>query len=345
MSIRPGPRNALTDVAGVLVGHSGGARLASGVTAIVFERPAIASVDVRGGGPGARETELLAPERTVQRIDAVTLSGGSAFGLEAAAGAMAALAEAGRGFEIGAARVPIVPGAILFDLLNGGDQDWGRFAPYRELGWAAAGAASADVALGSVGAGLGARTATLKGGLGSASAVVEELGVTVGAIAAVNALGSATVGEGPHFWAAPFEFGDEFGGLGPAPAVGEDAWFPAAKPMAGGHTTLALVATDAVLSKAEAKAIAIMAQDGLARALIPAHAPLDGDIVFAAATERVDIAGERVAGLSLIGHVAAMTLARAIARGVYEATPLRFAGAQPTWRERFGALLPAQHRR
>lgn len=335
-SLRLGPRNALTDVAGVLVGNADDLALGSGVTAIVFEAPAVASVDVRGGGPGTRETDLLAPERTVQRIDAVVLSGGSAFGLDAAAGVMAALAEQGRGFAVGPARVPIVPGAILFDLTNGGDKTWGRFPPYRDLGYEAARAASRLFALGSVGAGTGARTAGLKGGLGSASSVLSGLNVTVGALVAVNALGSATVGEGPHFWAAPFEIDGEFGGLGSPAEVAPGAWFPDAKPMAGGHTTIALVATDAALTKSEAKALAVMAQDGLSRALVPCHTPLDGDVVFSAATGLREISGDRLAALSLIGHVASLTLARAVARGVFEATRLPFEGAQPSWRDRFG---------
>jgi L-aminopeptidase/D-esterase-like protein len=336
MILIPGPRNAITDVAGLLVGHADDARLASGVTAIVFDAPATASVDVRGGGPGTRETDLLAPERTVQAVDAICLSGGSVFGLDAAGGVVAALAEQGRGFVVGPARVPIVPAAILFDLINGGDKDWGRFAPYRELGYAAVQAVSSDCALGSVGAGLGARTANLKGGLGSASAVATDLGVTVGALAAVNALGSATVGDGPHFWAAPFEIGAEFGGLGPAPAVSPEALFPPAKPLAGANTTLAVVATDAIVTKAEAKMLAVMTQDGLARALVPCHTPLDGDVVFSAATGRVTLPEDRLAALSAIGYVMAMTLARAVARGVYEAQALPFRAAQPSWKQRHG---------
>lgn len=336
-TLRPGPLNAITDVAGVRVGHADDAALASGVTAIVFDAPAIASVDVRGGAPGTRETDLLAPERTIQRVDAVSFSGGSAFGLDAAAGVMAALAEAGRGFAVGHARIPIVPGAILFDLTNGGDKRWGRYPPYRELGFdAASRAAGAAVPLGSAGAGMGARTANLKGGVGSASSVIGEHGVTIGAIAAVNALGSATVGDSAHFWAAPFEIDAEFGALGPALSVEPSDLFATAKPP-GGNTTLALVATDAVLTKAEARMMAVMAQDGLARALVPIHTPFDGDVVFAAATERVVIEGDRAAALGLIGHVAALTLARAIARGVFEASRLPFANAQISWCERFGA--------
>jgi L-aminopeptidase/D-esterase-like protein len=206
-------RNLITDVAGLKVGHADDARLASGVTAIVFDEPAVASADVRGGAPGTREIDLLQPEQTVERIDAIVLSGGSAFGLDAPGGVQAFLREQGRGFAVGSALVPIVPGAILFDLNNGGDKDWGRYPPYRELGYAAAAAAGHDFALGTHGAGFGANTVNLKGGLGSASGETRD-GTTVGAIVAVNAVGSVTIGDGPHFWAAPFEQGDEFGGRG-----------------------------------------------------------------------------------------------------------------------------------
>ena len=335
LEFRPGPRNALTDVAGVLVGHAHDHAVASGVTAIVFEEPAVASIDIGGGGPGVVDAALLEPERTVGRIDAISLSGGSAFGLQAAAGVMARLAETGRGFAVGPARVPIVPGAIVFDLLNGGDKEWGLYPPYRELGYEAAKAASRTFALGSVGAGLGATTATLKGGVGTASTALCGLGVTVGAIAAVNAFGSATVGDGPRFWAAPFELDAEFGGLGPEADVAAEALWPPRKLLAGANTTIAMVATDATLTKAEAKALASAAQDGLARALIPCHTPLDGDLVFAAATGRHEIEGDRIAALALIGHVAAMTLARAVARGVFEARSLPFPGSQTSWRDRF----------
>src|SRR6476469_7293433 len=206
-------RNLITDIPGIRVGHAEDAKLGSGVTAVIFDRPVTASVDVRGGGPGTRETALLDPAQTVEGIDAIVLSGGSAFGLDAASGVQAWLRERGRGFQVREARVPIVPAAILFDLLSGGDKNWGRYPPYRELGYEAAKHASADFALGSVGAGLGAKTAYLKGGIGSASAKTHA-GITVGAIAAANAAGSMTIGNTQHFWAAPFEQNAEFGGQG-----------------------------------------------------------------------------------------------------------------------------------
>lgn len=323
---------SLGDLSGVRVGHVTDASLCSGVTAIVFDQPCIASVAVLGGAPGGRDLELLGPAMTVERIDAIVLGGGSAFGLDAAGGVQAALREDGRGFQVAGQRVPLVPQAILFDLANGGDKTWGRFSPYREMGYAAARAAAAGpVALGSVGAGTGATTATVKGGFGCAGMVTAS-GHTVLALAAVNALGSPLIGEGPWFWAAPFEIGAEFGGLG-LPATFDAA---ATSLRVKGHgqpsTTIGLVATDAALTKAQAHRLAIMAHDGLARAVLPAHAPLDGDTVFSAATGARPLASPR--DLTELGHAATSVFARAVARGVFEATS--FPGGQAAWRDRFG---------
>jgi L-aminopeptidase/D-esterase-like protein len=328
-------RNLITDVAGILVGNADAARLASGVTTIVFDEPAVVSVDVRGGAPGTRETDLLEPHRTVERIDAVVLSGGSAFGLDAASGVQGFLREQGRGFAIGELRIPIVTGAVLFDMQNGGDKNWERFPPYRELGYAAAAAAGVEFALGTAGAGYGATTVKLKGGLGSASAVMRE-GHTVGALVAVNACGNVNVGDDRRFWAAPFEQSKEFGGLGFPDKVPPAALIPIAKGRPGENTTIAVVATDAALSKAQAKQFAVMAQDGLARAIYPAHTALDGDTVFAASTGRRPLR-QPVSELTELGAIAANTLARAVARGVYEARALPFAGALPSWRDKFGS--------
>jgi L-aminopeptidase/D-esterase-like protein len=330
-------RNLITDVAGVRVGNAEDARIASGVTVVVFDEPVIASIDVRGGGPGTRESALLDPAATVDHIDAIALSGGSAFGLDAASGLMTWLAERGRGFPVRSARVPIVPGAILFDLLNGGDKSWGRYPPYRELGYAAAAAAETSFALGSVGAGFGATTATLKGGLGSASATLR--GFAVGALAAVNAAGSATIGQGPWFWAAPYERDGEFGSRGMPSPPPSDALIFRTKGRIGESSALCVVACDAALTKTQARRLAIMAQDGLARGIRPAHTPLDGDVVFAAATGARPLA-DPVADLAELGTVAADVLARAIARGVYEAKALSFADALPSWRDRFGSSSP-----
>ncbi len=330
-------KNLLTDIAGVRVGHADDARLGSGVTAILFDKPAVASADIRGGGPGTRDSSLLDPVNTVDVVHGLALSGGSAFGIEAGGGVQAWLAEQGRGFAIGSALVPIVPGAVLFDLLNGGDKNWGRFPPYRDLGYAAAVNAGDSFALGSVGAGMGATTANLKGGLGSASAVTPS-GVRIAALAAVNAVGSVTMGDSAHFWTAAFEQNGEFGGRGMPATITPDML---AMRIKGGpaatsteNTTLAVVVTDAILTKAQAQRLAIMAQTGFAHAIYPVHAPLDGDIVFAAATGEKEI--DPLAGLTELGMLAGNVIARAIARGVYEATALPFAGALPTWRDRFG---------
>ena len=330
-------KNLITDIAGLRVGHADDARLASGVTAIVFDKPAVAAIDVRGGGPGTREDAALGLANTVDRIDGIALSGGSAFGLEAGGGVQAYLAERGRGFVVRDAVIPIVPGAICFDLLNGGDKAWGRFPPYRDLGYRAAAGAAVDFALGSVGAGLGASTATFKGGLGSASAKTPA-GVTVGALVVVNAVGSVTIGDGPWFWAAPFEQDNEFGGRGLPPSFSSDMLKLRIK---GGPTateaeatTLAVVATDAALTKPQAKRLAMIAQTGMARAIYPVHAPLDGDLLFAVATGEKPV--DPLVGLTELGMVAANALARAIARGVFHATALSFPGALPAWKDRFG---------
>ena len=332
--------NLLTDIAGVSVGHADDAALASGVTAILFDKPAVASIDVRGGGPGTREDALLDPVSTVDAIDAITLAGGSAFGLEAGGGVQAFLAERGRGFRIRDAVIPIVTGAICFDLINGGNKAWGRFSPYRDLGYAAAAAAGGSFALGSVGAGLGATTANFKGGLGSASTATRD-GVKVAAIAVVNAVGSVTVGDGPWFWAAPYEVDGEYGGRGMPGTFTPDMLRMRIKggadATAAESTTLVLVVTDAVLTKAQAKRLAIIAQTGMARAIYPVHAPLDGDVVFAAATGSRPI--DPLFGLTELGMVAANVVARAIARGVYTATALPFLGALPAWGDRFGSRL------
>lgn len=330
-------KNLLTDIAGVRVGHADDARLASGVTAVIFDTPAVAAIDVRGGGPGTRESAALDLANTVERIDALTLAGGSAFGLEAGGGVQAWLAEHGRGFRIREAVIPIVPGAICFDLLNGGDKAWGRFAPYRDLGYAAAAHAGADFALGSAGAGLGATTANFKGGIGSASASTPD-GVKVAALAVVNAVGTVTVGDGPWFWAAPFEIDGEYGGRGLPPSFTPQMLAMRIKGAAAAtsveNTTLAVVVTDAILTKPQAKRLAMIAQTGFARAIYPVHAPLDGDVVFAAATGEKPI--DPLVGLTELGMIAANAVARAIARGVYAATALPFPDALPAWKDRFG---------
>ncbi len=329
--MRPGPRNLITDVAGLAVGNAEDHDVRTGVTVLLGERPFTAAVHVMGGAPGTRETDLLAPDRLVQEADALVLAGGSAFGLDAASGVADALRAAGRGFAVGDQRVPIVPAAILFDLLNGGAKDWAE-NPYRGLGARALAAAGRDFALGTAGAGTGATTRGMKGGLGSASAVLEN-GLTVGALVAVNALGSVTVGGGREFWAAPWELDAEFGGFGLPPA------FPAAaeprpEKRPGAATTIAIVATDARLTRVETPRMATAAHDCMARAIVPSHTPFDGDLIFAAATGARPLA-DPVADLFLLGHAAASCLARAIARAVYLAEA-REGDVMPAWRARFG---------
>lgn len=324
-----GARNAITDVAGLRIGTAEDALIRTGVTVILPDARAVAAVDVQGGGTGTRELELLRGDATVDAVDAVVLGGGSAFGLSAADGVMGWLAEQGRGFPVGDLHVPIVPGAILFDLLNGGDKTAYRNAPdtalpYRKLARAAAENAGLDVALGNAGAGFGATTTghdgrPLKGGQGTASLSLEG-GVTVGALAAVNALGSVVANGAGQFLAGALERGDEFGGLGGATAI-EMPDHPLDKygiETDAPNTTLAVVATDAVLTKAQARRVARMAQAGLARAIRPVFTPMDGDVVFALSTGRVPI-GDSVRDVARIGMAAADCLARAVARGVFAA--------------------------
>lgn len=322
-----GPLNSITDVVGLTVGQATDPVVKTGVTVVVGDAPMVAGVHIMGGAPGTRETDLLAPQASVPGVDALVLSGGSAFGLASADGVAAGLRADGRGFEAAGHRVPIVPGAILFDLANGGAKDWAD-NPYPDLGRAAYDARGRDLVQGSHGAGTGATVAGLKGGIGTASAVMPS-GAIVGALVAVNALGQVTMGSDRRFWAAPFEEGAEFGGLGIGPAPTAP---PVTKLGSGGNTTIAIVATDLSLSKAQATRMATAAHDGMARAIVPAHTPMDGDLVFAAAT------GARVASdddLLWLGHVAATCLARAIARGVYHAAPAE-GDVLPTWRDMYG---------
>jgi L-aminopeptidase/D-esterase-like protein len=333
-------RNLITDVPGVLVGNAQDRRAATGVTVALFEQSTVASIATLGGAPGSRAVTLLEPEMTRGLIDAVVLSGGSLFGLDAAGGATSVLVSQKRGAMFGGMTLPVAVQAILFDLMNGGEKDWIKEPmthkpPYWDLGRDAALAVAADFALGTVGAGVGATTVNLKGGLGSASTRTVQ-GFTVGALVAVNAVGSATIGDGPQFWAGAYEQGSEFGGLGWPARVRAEALAIRFKgqPAPATATTIALVATDAKLSKAECKRLAIMANDGLARALRPVHAPNDGDTVFAAAPGHAGPGGEPPV-LTELGAAAADCLARAVARGVYEATALPYAKALPDWRSKF----------
>lgn len=338
----PGMRNMLTDVPGLLVGHATDLALGSGVTAILFDEPAVASVSTLGGAPGSRDTTMLEPEMTIGHVDGICLSGGSCFGLDAAGGIQAWFRAQKRGTIFAGVHVPIVPQAICFDLLNGGDKNWGRFSPYREMGFAAAEAATAgDFALGTVGGGTGATTPLVKGGLGSASVQLPG-GWRVAALTIANPVGNPLVGAGPHFWAAPFEQNGEYGGLGLPPLPWpEDTLRPRLKGLSAEEddeepataTTIGLVVTDAPLTKAQAKRLAIAGQDGLARAIHGAHLPFDGDTIFAASTGHGVAVDPQV--LTQLCLAASMVVARSIARGVYEATALPYPDALPAWADRF----------
>jgi L-aminopeptidase/D-esterase-like protein len=332
---KSGLRNLITDVPGILVGQAEDRGGVSGTTVVLAEVPATASVDVRGGAPGARETELLAPDTLVDRVDAVVLSGGSAFGLDAAAGVMEWLAAAGRGFAVGSTmrspliRVPIVPGAVLFDLTFPGRRTWLGEPPYRALGRSAVGAARKEFALGNAGAGLGATAGRLKGGIGSASLALAG-GATVGAVVAVNSWGAVVRPGCGRFWAADLALPGE---IDPQPAVPEAPFdsedFSECKVVvAGVNTTIAVVATDAALDKTGCRRLAIMAQDGLARAIRPIHTPFDGDSVFALATGTGPTAPPAM--LLGLGSAAADCLARAVMRALTIAEPL---GGVPSWRQ------------
>lgn len=331
---KPGPRNLITDVPGLLVGNAEDRAARTGVTVLLAERGLVAAVDVRGGAPGTRETDLLRPDCLVQEIDAIVLAGGSVHGLAAADGTVEWLRRQGRGFQVAGRRMPIVPGAIIFDFSIGGERDWPDGPPYRQLGQAAAAAAAADFALGNAGAGLGARAGTLKGGLGSASAVTED-GLVVGALAVANPAGEVVMGGSGTMWAWDLERAGELGGQRPPAGPPADETEPLANAALGAtlgaNTTLVVVATNLDLDKAQATRLAIMAQDGLARAVRPAHTPFDGDSVFVLATGERAAATSMAESLTLAGTLAADCTARAIARAVFEAEPL---GDAPAYRRR-----------
>jgi L-aminopeptidase/D-esterase-like protein len=325
---RPGPKNLITDIPGLEVGHATDERVQSGVTVLLCASGWPASVDVRGGGPGTRETDVLAPENLVGRAHALVLAGGSVFGLAAADGVTALLSLQGIGLQLrpGSPAIPIVPCAVLHDLGNGGNKQWGLSPPYRELGVSAASSAGADFALGAVGAGRGAMAGLRKGGIGSASV---DLGgdLMVGALVAVNSVGSAVMPDGRTYWAWAFELADEFGGGG-APKSPVDSSDPCPEESRllglgrltpGANTTLGVVACNADLNTVECKRVAMMAQDGIARAVRPAHTPFDGDAVFALASGELALQTHslRAAQIGRIGSAAADCLARAIARAVH----------------------------
>ena len=330
---------AITDVEGILVGHHHrldpdatlGAGWACGSTVVVAPPGTVGAVDVRGGAPGTRETDLLDPSNSVRHVDAVVLTGGSAYGLAAADGVMTWLEERGRGVKMDGGVVPIVPAAVIFDLPVGG---W-ACRPSAEFGYRAADTAGVDVAVGTVGAGVGARAGVLKGGVGTASTTLDS-GVTVGAVVVVNCAGNVVDPATGLPWMAHLiaEFGLA------APPAEQIAAFAAldaeSSPL---NTTIAVVATDAALSPMGCHRLAVAAQDGLAHAIRPAHTPLDGDTVFALATGRVEVAPDPDTPVAMspetklvtaLGAAAADCLARAVLIGVLAAES---AAGIPTYRE------------
>ncbi|MDT5327425.1 MAG: hypothetical protein QOF25_4577, partial [Mycobacterium sp.] len=331
---------SITDVSGILVGHHHrldddatlGTGWACGTTVVLTPPGTVGAVDVRGGAPGTRETDLLDPANSVRYVDAVVLSGGSAYGLAAADGVMTWLEEHDRGVVMDGGLVPIVPSAVIFDLPVGG---W-QCRPTAEFGYAAAQAAGVDVATGNVGAGVGARVGALKGGIGTASVRLDDIGVTVGAIVAVNAAGNVADPRTGLPWMA--EHIAELNLITP-PVEQINAFADRAAELSPLNTTIAVVATDALLSPAACRRVAVAAQDGLARTIRPAHTPLDGDSVFALATGAVEVEPARNTPAAMspetklttaVGAAAADCLARAVLAGVLAAESV--AGI-PTYRD------------
>ncbi|MFZ2527795.1 MAG: P1 family peptidase [Rhodococcus sp. (in: high G+C Gram-positive bacteria)] len=362
VALTPGPTDSLADVAGIRVGHhhllddsvtvatpgTPGVGAATGCTVVLTDRSAVAAVDVRGGGPGTRETDLLDPSHSVQRVDAVLLTGGSAYGLAAADGVMRWLEEHGRGIVMGVDGetplvVPIVPGAVIFDLPVG---DW-HTRPTADTGYAAAAAGAATVARGCVGAGVGARAGVLKGGVGTASVRIGDgpaIGATVAALVVANPVGSVVDPDTGLPW-----------GLGPTRAAELGITTPGAAEIEAGralgakgtvlNTTIGVVATDAPLSKAACRRVAVAGHDGLARAIHPAHSPLDGDTLFALSTGTADLPDSgpvpdafpaELPVLAAVCEAAAEAVHRAIVDAVLCATG--FAGI-PSYRDVYGTAF------
>lgn len=336
---RPGPRNALTDVAGLRVGHAGCRRVRSGVTVVLADRPVLAAVDVRGGAPGTINTDALAAGGLIEGVHAVVLAGGSAFGLAAATALMAPLARDGRGFTDWGPVVPLVAGAILFDLRNGGDKAdigpalYGRFA---EEAYARAGL---EVALGKAGAGIGAIAGPLEGGLGTASLFDPATGVTIAALVAVNSLGGVTFPGEAAFLAGHLALPGDLA-ANPPPSRRPGARFESKAGLGqarlGQNTTIGVLATDAALGRDGLRRLAIQGQVGLAQAIRPVHTLFDGDVLFALTTAAVR--PDARADLELrLGALAADCVARAVMRAVAFAERL---GEIPCWRERLAAEPP-----
>ena len=311
-------KNLITDIEGILVGCAEDHRFSTGVTILSGPNPFKAAVDVRGGGAGTRETEILKLESSIGRVDAIVLSGGSAFGLEAASETVNLLRRDNKGYSVSNTKVPIVPSAIIFDLMNGGNKDWEN-NPYIDLAQKAYSNMSSNFKIGSYGAGKGATAGNIKGGLGSCSLLINNT-YTVGALIIVNSFGSVVVNDAPNFWAAPFEYQNEFGGLGcsnkfePYKEIARTSPDDFKK-----NTVIGVVATDADLSKAQCKALATVAHDGITRAVFPSHTTFDGDLMFAISTGEKQLK-ENFNDILAINQAASLCVSRSIARGVYHAS-------------------------
>ena len=315
----PGPRNSLTDIAGLAVGSAEDSTAWSGVTVILPERPLLAAVDVRGGSPFTVNTAVLDPSNIVKALHGLVLSGGSAFGGDAAGGLVSWLALRGRGKMLDGCCIPIVSGAIIYDLANGGSKAWGELPPYRALAARAAEHAGPEFALGNAGAGFGAIAGRIKGGLGSASAIDQITGATVAALVAVNPVGSVTMPGSLTMWAWHLEQAGELGGqLPPTIATGHQL---ETKDGIADNTTIGVIATDAALDQGQLGRLAVMAQDGYAYAIRPVHTHLDGDVVFAVTTAAAPVP-QAADTLVRLGAIAADVMARAVCRGVYMADDL-----------------------
>ncbi len=323
----PGPRNSITDVPGIRVGNAENQQFSTGATVIVPDQPAICAIDHRGGAIGSRDTVTMMPGSVGSHVHAICLSGGSAYGLDAAGGVMHGLRAQGTGFQIADVVVPIVPQAIIFDLMVG-RHDWDH-PPWWDLGAEALASAGMDFALGNAGAGLGATAGPLKGGLGTASFATGDY--TVAALAVANPVGGCVIPGTDTFWAWMREQDGELGGQTPPGRAPMLYTPPQSKP--GENTTLVVIATDAELDRDTALRVAIMAQDGLAHAIRPVHSPLDGDTVFVLSTGRAP-RPDPWHGISALGTLAADAAARAIARGVFEAEGI---AGFPAYRDKHGA--------
>ena len=350
MNPAPGKKNLITDISGIQVGHAEDNKIGTGVTVITGDKPFSAAVDVRGGGPGTRETDMLSLENSIGRADAIVLSGGSAFGLDACSEVQNLLRLDNKGYKVGKAIVPLVPGAVIFDL-NLNEKPYvniiGKCSPWRKLANKAYKSANKDFLLGSFGAGCGATTATLKGGQGSSSwSQIFSNGkkYTVGAIVINNAVGNPLLNEGPHFLSAHLEYGTEFGGFGVSTDVYDNVLRAKRLPSSidkkeildniSSNTVIGIVATDAPLSRSNLKRLAIMAHDGIARSLSPAHTPMDGDTIFSITTNQ-NIKGQKLENVDILalGARASDCVARACNRAIYEANGI--GNSKPGWKHLF----------